>query len=182
VQWLNEPGQWSEQAGALVVTADAGTDFWRITGYGFIRDNGHLYGEQVGGDFDLSVRVRGSYAEQYDQAGAMVRVDERRWLKTGIEFFDGRPRFSTVITLEHSSWAVADLPDDPGELGLLVTRRGDAVEVRYRLDGGASTLAALVYLPPGEQVLAGAMCAAPEGSGFEVAFHDLTITRPAESP
>ena len=80
MQWLNEPAVWREHAGALVVTADAGTDFWRITGYGYIRDNGHLYGEQIGGDFDLSVRVRGSYAAQYDQAGAMVRVDDRRWL------------------------------------------------------------------------------------------------------
>ncbi len=51
MQWLNELAQWSDQPGALVVTADAGTDFWRITGYGFIRDNGHLYGEQVDGDF-----------------------------------------------------------------------------------------------------------------------------------
>ena len=182
MQWLNEPALWSEQAGALVVTADAGTDFWRITGYGYIRDNGHLYGEQIGGDFDLSMRVRGSYAAQYDQAGAMVRVDDRRWLKTGIEYFDGRPRLSTVITLEHSSWAVADLPGDPGDLRLLVTRRGDAIEVRYRKDGGGSELAALAYLPPGEPVVAGAMCAAPEGGGFQVEFHDLAITRPATSP
>jgi uncharacterized protein len=182
VQWLNEPAEWSEQAGALVVTTDAGTDFWRITGYGYVRDNGHLYGEQLGGDFDLSMRVRASYNAQFDQAGAMVRVDARRWLKTGIEYVDGRPRFSTVITLEYSSWAVADLPGEPGELGLLLTRRGDAVEVRYRLDGGESTLAALAYLPPGEQVVAGAMCAAPEGSGFQVAFRDLTIARPANSP
>jgi regulation of enolase protein 1 (concanavalin A-like superfamily) len=179
VQWLNEPAQWSEQAGALVVTADAATDFWRITGYGFIRDNGHLYGEQVGGDFDLSMRVRGSYAAQYDQAGAMVRIDERRWLKTGIEYVDGRPRFSTVITLEHSSWAMADLPVGADEVGLLVTRRGDAIEVRYRLDEGESELAVLAYLPPDEPVMAGAMCAAPEGTGFQVVFHDLTIARPA---
>jgi hypothetical protein len=178
VQWLNEPVRWSEQAGALVVTADGGTDFWRTTGYGFIRDNGHLYGEQLDGDFDLSVRVSGSYAAQYDQAGAMVRVDERRWIKTGIEFVDGRPRFSTVITLEYSSWAVAELPGGAGEVDLLVTRRGDAVEVRYRLDGGERGLAALAYLPPGEPVLAGAMCAAPDGSGFEVVFRDLTIGPP----
>jgi uncharacterized protein len=175
VHWLNEPAEWSEQAGALVVTADAGTDFWRTTGYGYVRDNGHLYGEQLGGDFELSMRVRGDYAAQYDQAGAMVRVDERRWLKTGIEYFDGRPRFSTVITLEHSSWAVADLPGPPGEVSLVVTRSGDAVEVRYRLDGGPSELAALAYLPPGEPALAGAMCAAPEGSGFPVTFRDLRI-------
>jgi len=177
VQWLNEPAQWSEQHGTLVVTAGAATDFWRITGYGYVRDNGHLYAEPVAGDFELSMRVRGSYAAQYDQAGAMVRLDERRWLKTGAEYFDGRPRFSTVITLEHSSWAMASLPADMRELVLLVTRRGDAVEVRYRVDDGEMELAALAYLPPGGQVLAGAMCAAPEGSGFQVTFHDLKIAR-----
>jgi uncharacterized protein len=177
VQWLNEPAQWSEQQGTLAVTVGAATDFWRITGYGYVRDNGHLYAEPLAGDFELSMRVRGSYAAQYDQAGAMVRLDERRWLKTGVEYFDGRPRFSTVITLEHSSWAMASLPAAMRELVLLVTRRGDAVEVRYCVDDGEIELAALAYLPPGGQVLAGAMCAAPEGSGFQVTFHDLEIAR-----
>jgi len=180
VQWLNEPAQWSEQAGSLMVTAGAATDFWRITGYGYIRDNGHLYAEQLAGDFELSMRVRGSYAAQYDQAGAMVRVDERRWLKAGVEYVDGRPRFSTVITLGHSSWALAGLPADLSELGLLLTRRGDAVEVRYCADDGERELAALAYLPPGDRVLAGAMCAAPEGSGFQVTFHDLKIAQPGQ--
>jgi uncharacterized protein len=179
MQWLNEPSQWSEQAGSLVVTAGAATDFWRITGYGYIRDNGHLYGEQLPGDFDLSMRVRGSYAAQYDQAGAMVRVDERRWLKTGVEYFGGGLRFSTVITLEHSSWALADLPADMSELGLLLTRRGNAIEVHYSVDDGERKLAALAYLPPRDPVLAGAMCAAPESNGFQVTFHDLKVAEPA---
>ena len=176
MQWLNEPSAWSEQGSDLIVTADAATDFWRITGYGYVRDNGHLYGEMVAGDFDLSMRVRGSYAEQYDQAGAMVRVDERRWLKTGIEYFDGRMRFSTVVTLGYSSWALADLPQASGELSLLLSRRGDAVEIRYGVDDGPHALAAIAYLPPDDEVIAGAMCAAPEGSGFQVTFRDLEIT------
>lgn len=176
MQWLNEPAHWREDDGVLSVTADGGTDFWRITGYGYVRDNGHLYGAVLSGDFDLSMSVRGAYADQYDQAGAMVRVDDRSWIKTGIEFFDGRPRFSTVVTLEHSSWAVADLPRDAGEIGLSVTRRGDAVEVRYALDGGPAELAAIAYLPPDREVLAGAMCAAPEGSGFPVTFGRLALS------
>jgi uncharacterized protein len=76
VQWLNEPAQWSEQRGSLVVTAGAATDFWRITGYGYVRDNGRLYAEQVSADVELSMRVRGSYGAQYDQAGAMCAAPE----------------------------------------------------------------------------------------------------------
>jgi len=176
VEWINEPGQWSAADGVLTATADPGSDFWRTTHYGFVRDSGHVYGREVDGDFDLSVRVRGAYADQFDQAGAMVRVDEEHWLKTGIEFVDGRIRFSTVVTLAFSSWAVADLPPSVGVLGLHLARRKDAVEVRYSIDGGSAELAAVVYLPPGKPAFAGAMCAAPDGSGFEVSFHDLAIT------
>jgi regulation of enolase protein 1 (concanavalin A-like superfamily) len=176
MQWLNEPAQWSESDGVLKVTADASTDFWRTTGYGYVRDTGHLYGETVAGDLDLSLRLYGAYGAQYDQAGAMIRVDDRYWLKTGVEYFDGRTRFSTVVSLDYSSWAVADLPTRASELVLYLKRRNDSVEVRYAVDYLEPELAALVYLPPGEEVLAGAMCAAPEGTGFEVTFRDLMVT------
>jgi regulation of enolase protein 1 (concanavalin A-like superfamily) len=106
----------------------------------------------------------------------MVRVDKEHWLKTGIEFVDGRIRFSTVVTLAYSSWAVADLPPSIGVLGLQLARRKDAVEVRYSIDGGAAELAAIAYLPPGKPAFAGALCAAPDGAGFEASFFDLTIT------
>ncbi|MGA2802940.1 MAG: DUF1349 domain-containing protein [Acidimicrobiales bacterium] len=175
MHWLNEPASWSDVSDVLRVTADSHTDFWRTTGYGYNRDNGHLYGDVTGGEFDLSMRLRGSYSAQYDQAGAMVRIDERNWVKTGIEYFDGRRRLSTVVTYEYSSWIVAELPESVSELALKLTRRGDALDVRYSSDGGAQEFAALVHLPPKVQALAGAMCAAPEGGGFQVIFHDLSL-------
>jgi regulation of enolase protein 1 (concanavalin A-like superfamily) len=176
VQWINEPATWSATAGALTVRADGQTDFWRTTHYGFVRDNGHVYGAEMAGDFDLSVRFVGAYADQFDQAGAMVRVDEQHWLKTGVEYVDGRMRFSTVSTLVYSSWMVADLPAGTVELSMQLARRGDAVEIRYGVDGGPANLAAVVYLPPGRPAFAGAMCAAPSGGGFDVSFYDLAIT------
>jgi uncharacterized protein len=186
MRWLNEPQQWSAAGDVLTVTADAGTDFWRTTHYGYVTDDGHLYGAELAGDFDVSVLVSGTYADQYDQAGLMIRVDDRHWLKTGIEFVDGRARFSTVITLEYSSWAVADLPAGLSELGLLLARRGNSVEVRYRAgdrvaDPAAMDLAAVAYLPPDQPAIAGAMCAAPTGSGFTVSFRDLAVV-PVPSP
>ena len=176
MQWIDEPANWSAANGVLTVMADGGTDFWRTTHYGFVRDSGHVYGEPVGGDFDLTMRVRGAYTDQFDQAGAMVRVDEQHWLKTGIEYVDGRIRFSTVTTLVYSSWTVADLPGGSADLGLRLARRGDAVEIRYGLGGDADELAGVVYLPPNRSAFAGAMCAAPAGNGFEVSFRDLAIT------
>jgi uncharacterized protein len=175
MQWLNEPASWQRTGDVLRVSVDPGTDFWRTTGYGYVHDNGHIYGELLPGDLDVSVRVRGAFANQYDQAGIMLRADEHTWLKTGLEFFEGRPRLSTVLTMGFSSWMVADLPPDTDEVTLRVSRRGDAVEVRYAARDGAAELAALVFMPPGREMLAGIVCAAPEGGGFSVAFHDLRI-------
>jgi uncharacterized protein len=176
MQWLNEPASWQRTGDVLRVSVDPGTDFWRTTGYGYVHDNGHIYGELLPGDLDVSVRVRGAFANQYDQAGIMLRADEHTWLKTGLEFFEGRPRLSTVLTMDCSSWMVADLAPGTDEVTLRVSRRGDAVEVRYAAGDGVAELAALVFMPPGREMLAGIVCAAPEGGGFSVAFHDLRIT------
>jgi hypothetical protein len=107
----------------------------------------------------------------------MLRADERTWLKTGIEYFEGRPRLSTVLTLGMSSWTVANLPADTDDVALRLSRRGDAVEIRYSAGDGPPDLAALVYLPPDSELLAGVMCAAPEGSGFSVSFHEIRIAK-----
>jgi uncharacterized protein len=175
MEWLNEPASWQRNGDVLRVSVDPGTDFWRATGYGYVHDNGHVYGDRLRGDLDVSVRIRGAFASQYDQAGIMLRADEETWLKTGLEFFEGRPRLSTVLTAGWSSWMVADLPHGTDEVTLRVSRRGDAVEVRYVAGDGAAELAALVFMPPGREMLAGIVCAAPEGTGFSVAFHDLRI-------
>jgi hypothetical protein len=175
MQWLNEPASWQRTGDVLRVSVDPGTDFWRTTGYGYVHDNGHIYGELLPGDLDVSVRVRGAFANQYDQAGIMLRADEQTWLKTGLEFFEGRPRLSTVLTMGFSSWMVSDLPPGTDAVTLRVSRRGDAVEVRYAAGDGVAELAALVFMPPGREMLAGIVCAAPEGGGFSVAFHDLRI-------
>ena len=176
MEWLNEPASWQRTGDVLTVSVDPSTDFWRETGYGYIRDSGHVYGEVLAGDLDVSVRMRCTLGVQYDQAGVMLRADERTWLKTGVEFFEGRARLSTVLTLGRSSWMVTDLPEGTDELVLRVSRRGDAVEVRYVIEDGPAELAALVFMPPGREVLAGVMAAAPEGPGFRVTFHDLRIT------
>ena len=39
--WLNEPSIRRRDGGALKVTTDRSTDFWRETHYGFTRDTGH---------------------------------------------------------------------------------------------------------------------------------------------
>ena len=69
----------------------------------------------------------------------MLRADERTWLKTGVEFFEGRARLSTVLTLGRSSWMVTDLPAGTDEIVLRVSaargRGGGQVRDRGRRRG-----------------------------------------------
>src|SRR5262245_65587217 len=104
--WLNEPASWSFENGTLSVFTDERTDFWRKTFYGFERDSGHAWLCPVSGDFTASAVVVGKYEHLYDQAGLMLRLDERNWIKTGIEFTDGLMHFSVVVTREVFALAV----------------------------------------------------------------------------
>ena len=178
MKWLNEPAKWSSDGNDLNVTTEASTDFWRVTGEGIdaIRDNGHLYGETISGDFDLSVNVQGNFKDQYDQAGVMVRVSDRQWFKTGVELLNGRPRFSTVVTFDYSNWMIADLPESFYQLSIRIEHRGNAVEVHRAVDGGPEEFASHVYLPPERDKFAGVMCAAPKGHGFDVTFRNFLLT------
>jgi uncharacterized protein len=178
VEWLNEPPAWEARGETLIVTVGAKTDFWRTTHYGFVRDNGHFWFQSWDGDFIAEVKVTGAYRDQYDQAGLMVRVDDRHWLKCGVEFVDGVQHASTVVTRDHSDWSVAQLPDSPPSLWLRISRSGPDVEVRYSVDGEQYALLRLARLTETQTLLVGPMCAAPDGTGFEVAFEDFSVRPP----
>jgi len=180
MEWLNEPPAWEERGDTLIVTAGPQTDFWRSTHYGFVRDTGHGWFRAWEGDFVARVKVTGAYHDQYDQAGLMIRLEERVWLKCGVEFVDGRQQASAVVTREHSDWSVAPLPDDPHSLWLRVSRTGPDLEVRYSVDGEHYELLRLCRLTDARRLFVGPMCAAPEGTGFEVTFEGFAISPPDE--
>jgi hypothetical protein len=181
VNWFNEPSRWSEDDGQISITADGQTDFWRITDYGYVRDNAHIYGEEIVSDFDFTVSFDADYAVQYDQAGAAIRVDESHWIKTGVEMFEGRLRFSTVVTAEHSNWVVADLPEVFNTLHLTLARKVDAVHIKYSVDDDDLQFASLLYLAPNAAALVGVMCASPQGDGLTARFSNLVIAAHQES-
>lgn len=175
MQWISEPANWHAQSDRITVAVNGGTDFWRKTHYGFVRDNGHFGYVDVQGDFEAEVKVMGAYRELYDQAGLMLRSDEAHWLKTGIEYVHGVQYVSAVVTNEFSDWSVAPLAGNPPALWLRVVRKVEAVEIFYSLDGQSYTLLRIAYLPPAPSMAVGVMCAAPDGHGFDVTFENLRI-------
>ncbi|MEQ9672694.1 DUF1349 domain-containing protein [Coleofasciculus sp. G2-EDA-02] len=175
MKWYNEPPVWNEQEQVITVTSGLKTDFWRKTHYGFIRDTGHFYYQDITGDFIAVVKITGQYQELYDQAGLMIRENDQTWLKCGIEFVFGVQYASTVITREYSDWSVVGIPENPPSLWLKLQRSGGAVEINYSLDGEQFTMMRLAYLTETETVQVGLMCASPEREGFQVVFEGFQI-------
>jgi hypothetical protein len=178
--WLNEPPSWCDKDGLLSVATGDKTDFWRETHYGFIRDDGHVRYQRVGGDFTAEVAFSGDYRELYDQAGLMVRTDERNWLKAGIEFVDSRQMLSVVVTRDFSDWSTAPVPVEAEWLRLRVSRHGCAIRVEWAPDerGAKFALLRLAYLPQSDQVSIGPMCCSPQRAGFQARFREFAVGPP----
>jgi uncharacterized protein len=173
--WLNEPPAWAEEAGALHVTTAPDTDFWRTTHYGFVRDTGHFRHTRATGDFVARVRVEGSYRDQYDQAGLMIRLDAETWLKCGIEYVDGRQWASAVITRGLSDWSVVPLDPAPASVCFEVRRTAEAVQVSYG-EAEPDRLLRLGALTTAGELQVGVMAASPDGAGFDAVLRDFRLS------
>ena len=178
MRWLNEPRDWSADGDTIYAVTELKTDFWCQTFYGFTRDNGHFYYQQVSGDFTAQVTLSGDYKTLYDQSGLMLRVDQHNWIKAGIEFTDGAMHLSTVITRGFSDWSMVPLTQFDGKLRLRLTRHGTALRVQYLTSEGVWQLLRLGYLDLPEAVQVGIMCCSPERAGFSATFADFKVSEP----
>jgi hypothetical protein len=110
LKWLNPPAKWSAEGGIIAFDVMPKTDYWRTTHYGYVRDTGPFCFREAAGDFVATVKVEGTYRELYDQAGLMIRIDPKTWIKSGIEFVNGTQNVSTVVTRDSSDWSVMPCP------------------------------------------------------------------------
>ncbi|MFE5739122.1 DUF1349 domain-containing protein [Streptomyces celluloflavus] len=174
--WLNPPPAVSQDAEGLLVTARGHSDFWRTTSYGFVRDDGHALLTGLPDGHAVEVAFVARFDELYDQAGLMVRVDERTWLKAGIEMSDGVPHLGAVVTRGQSDWSLSPVPDWAGrQVTVRASRTGDAVTLRARCEDGPWRLIRLAPLDPGAAASAGPFCCSPQRDGLQVRFTRFTL-------
>lgn len=173
--WLNEPAHVSYSEGVLNVRSRGKTDFWRKTFYGYVTDNGHFMSTPVSGDFVFQARVDGNYTALYDQAGLMVRLDEKHWMKCGTELVDDKRWASVVFTHDFSDWSTMEDLTQRGAVYWRVVRQKDSIEARCSLDGEKFVTVRQGYFPAQQKVSVGVMCCAPEGSGFDATFDQLLL-------
>jgi regulation of enolase protein 1 (concanavalin A-like superfamily) len=177
--WRNEPPFHERRGDTLVVRTGNKTDYWNNTFYGFRHLSGHFLATPVTGDFSLEVTFSANYQRLYDQAGAMLFVDDNNWLKCGTEFTDGALHFSVVVTRDdQSDWSVMVLGGDPtAAVTLRLTRHAEALRVQI-FDAGIWRLVRLCYLRMPQTVEAGPMTCSPLGEGLETTFSGITIGQP----
>jgi len=170
-RWRNPPPSAREDGRDLVVTAGEGSDLWRTTSYGFVRDSGHGLLEPLSDGRAVEVGFVLDYDQLYDQAGVLLYVDERTWIKCGVEVSDGLPQLGAVVTRGVSDWSVAPVPSWAGRTVVVrASRSGDAVTLRARAGEAPWRMVRLAPLPVGATVLAGPFCCAPTRAGLEVRF------------
>ncbi|CAK4617394.1 unnamed protein product [Aphanomyces euteiches] len=180
--WINPPESVETLLdGSIVATAVAGSDAWSRTSYGYTRlSASHLVGADLPAGRAIEVAFRGNFVNAFDQAGIFLDVkfpessaaaEEVIWAKAGVELSDGVLQVGAVVTRGWSDWSVSPVPTwGSGTITIRVSRAGDAITVRARVDAEPFRLVRLAYLDPTTVVSAGPYLASPTKSGLRVNF------------
>ena len=176
MQWFNEPENWSVENNVLTMDVTPQSDYWRISHYGFTVDDAPFLYTVRGGEFEVKVKISGEYKVRFDQAGLMLRIDKENYIKTGIEFVDGKYNLSTVVTHKTSDWSVIELEKPVEYVWIKAVRRLDAVEIFYSFDDKEYTMMRNCWLQDNTPVMVGMMAACPDGNGFKATFEGFRIT------
>lgn len=118
LKWHNGfPNHQIEEGGrALLIEPTPKKDYWSRTFYEplLVKHDAECLLTPVAADIEATIKTSFTLrpCEQFDQAGIMVLVDENCWVKAGIEFTDGIPRLSCVVTNDgYSDWSTQEWTD-----------------------------------------------------------------------
>lgn len=179
--WTREPvSSQIDSAGALVVEAAEGSDWWRDTAYGFRHENGHalLTPWQSGMAVEVTFELDG-FTGQFDQAGLAVIVDDAHWIKAGVEHSDGHQQLGAVVTVGASDWSTGRVDDWVGTaVTVRASRIADSVVIRARSSADSAWRLVRVARFPHESAMIGPMLCAPTRAGLRVRFLDWRVTEP----
>ena len=181
-QWHGVPADWSFDSAArtLMIRTTETADFWQRTHYGFRADSGHFLWTDAPQDFRMEVEVVLAPLHQYDQAGLMVRFSADCWLKTSVEFEDGRiNRLGCVVTNRgYSDWSTQDIPASITDFELRVTRHRSDYLVEARLPAGSWSQLRMAHLDEDNSAAApqcGVYACSPKQPGLTATFRGFSL-------
>lgn len=176
MNWFNEPSRWEISGKTLTMDVTPKSDYWRISHYGFTVDDAPFYYAEYGGEFEAKVKISGDYKVRFDQAGMMIRIDHENYIKTGIEFVDGKYNLSTVVTHHTSDWSVISLDKPVEYIWIKAVRRLDAIEIFYSFDDKEYIMMRNAWMAANCPGKIGMFAACPDGEGFKATFSDFKVT------
>ncbi|MBJ7289923.1 DUF1349 domain-containing protein [Williamsia sp.] len=169
--WTNEPVHVAVDDEGMRVTAREGSDAWRLTSYDFIHASEHALLAPLAPETAVEVEFRLDFVNQFDQAGIFVRIDDRFWIKAGVEVSDGESSLGAVVTRGASDWSLRPVGEWDGHLVTVRgSRSGNALTVRARVEDEPWQLVRVAPLDPDAEVTAGPFCCAPLSADLTVHF------------
>ncbi len=154
-EWINHPLHWKndehsdlkevigEKEGSgggidiseneLKIRPAAYKDFWSKTYYSptLIKNDacGYLYPINSTEEATIKVDFTLTPILQFDQAGILIHIDDQHWVKIGIEYCDGVPRLSVVVTNGYSDWSTQPWPSTSARLKIHKVNQGSSIVV-----------------------------------------------------
>ena len=174
-EWFNQP-EYEKNSENLLVHSMPNTDLWQGTYYGFHRDSAHALLVDFPIGSALEVSFINNFKNLYEQAGIFIRVNEKNWIKAGIEFSDGFSQLSCVVTKENSDWSAFPVPEwYDREITVRASRCPDSIIFRAKTDSAPFRMFRVAHFDGNFDAKAGLFCCSPEQSGFDAKFTGFYI-------
>ncbi|GAB1738534.1 hypothetical protein NU219Hw_g3340t1 [Hortaea werneckii] len=135
----------------------------------------------------ISATVSGPWKTQFDQGGLILVLPNKnglnRWIKAGIEVFNGKPVLGVVGTDRYSDWSLAPMPKGENTATFEAVRDGETLWVYEIRDGERLPLREVkwAFIDEMDEISVGVYAAKPtpeegdEGKGIDVEFKDLKL-------
>mmetsp|Transcript_16297 Transcript_16297/g.35736 ORF Transcript_16297/g.35736 Transcript_16297/m.35736 type:complete len:738 (+) Transcript_16297:24-2237(+) len=177
--WTNKPKKLNEVGAKYILKTLPQSDCFRRTEKSG-NDNASFYWFKAEGDFDVIVKIKGNFRSPYDKAGIMLREDDKNWVLSGIEFFNGELNHSTCITRGVSDWSLSPVPAEASDgLWICVKRIGGKVECFFSLDIKKWVQTRQGLFSNAQTVKVGIAAACPMGEPFKVVFERFRVKKTA---
>jgi uncharacterized protein len=177
----------------MTIIAPPRTDIWRRSSKpeGDVFNAPYIYTIVKPMSFKrLSVTVTVPWKTQFDQGGFIIAfpnsTEPWRWIKGGIEYFNGKPALGVVGTDRYSDWSLAPMSADEQKTATFEAVRDDTTLWVYAVVDGKrqplrETKWAFLDLEQSAEMRVGVYAAKPtpdkgdEKAGVEVTFSDFVL-------
>ena len=156
------------------------TDLWQKTYYNFQHDNAPFIQIKICKKyFSFTVKVKYFLKKRFDQAGIILYLDSKNWLKASVEYESKDfQRLGSVVTNKgFSDWATVDIPANITEMYYRLSRRENDFCIENSFDGKTFKQMRICHLDKAnEDVNVGIYACSPEDSSFKAIFSNMLIS------